>query len=230
MPGITDGVDDQHDKTDEPYEAPIAGRLLIAEEYWRPPQVGGSWRSGDLRARRPGGGRSHLRPSRRTCAVTSRRLAHLTGGLWSPLNDCVVSGTLVETREHRTCSRRNVTHLVVLTDEGLDRLDVVEPHRRQELDFILELAAHEVDVLEPRDTHRLDAGDHLTANDAVPSTGPPGRSPLSAIHDGCSSLATAIPDQLLTSANVLPRSSTPALDRPVETQVDWRRKVAAPAG
>src|SRR4051794_35697975 len=86
-------------------------------------------------------------------------------------------GALVEPLEHLASRVWNMADAVVLAHEGLDRVEAVEPHQGLELDLIAKLALHQVDVAEARDPPRLNAGDHLAADDPLISLGIVGRGP-----------------------------------------------------
>ena len=65
------------------------------------------------------------------------------------------------------CLRGNVRHLVVLAHERPHRVQAVEPHQGHELHVLVPLTPDQVDGAEPRNAPRLDAGDHLTPDDAL---------------------------------------------------------------
>src|SRR5262249_31048394 len=87
--------------------------------------------------------------------------------LVATVKDLVVRGAFVEVREHRPRLCGYVRRLVVVSDEGLDGLQAVEPHQGHELHVVLTLAAGQVDGAEPRNAPRLDTGDDLFTHDAL---------------------------------------------------------------
>jgi len=88
-----------------------------------------------------------------------------------------MGSAVVEAREDGTGSLRDVAHRIVLADEGADRIEIVKPHQRLELDLAINFAAHQVDVAEARDAPRFDSRNYLAANDFLIGCGIGGRRP-----------------------------------------------------
>src|SRR6516165_11213265 len=88
-------------------------------------------------------------------------------GLVTAVEDLVVRCALVEVRERRLGLCGYVRRLVVVSHEGLDRVQAVEPHQGHELHVALALAADQVDGAEPGNPPRLDIGDDLLTHDAL---------------------------------------------------------------
>src|SRR3954453_3229712 len=82
-----------------------------------------------------------------------------------------MGGALVEALEDGARRSRYVAEAVILADEGLDRLQAVEPHQSLKLDLAFQVAFHQVDVSNAGDLPRLDPRDHLAANDSLISAG-----------------------------------------------------------
>src|SRR6476660_7939599 len=82
-----------------------------------------------------------------------------------------MGGAVVETVEHRARLERHVADRIIVAHEPLDGVDAVEPHQCLELDLAAEVALHEVDVPEARDSPRLDAGNDFVADDTLIDVG-----------------------------------------------------------
>src|SRR5689334_7645281 len=80
-------------------------------------------------------------------------------------------GAVVEAVEHGARLQRHMADAVILAHELPDGVEAVEPHQRLELDLAAEVAPHQVDVAEAGYAPRLDAGDHLAADDALIGVG-----------------------------------------------------------
>jgi len=97
-----------------------------------------------------------------------------------------VLGPLVETREQLAGRGWHHRGVVVLAGEGSDRVHRVEPHDRDELHFVAEVASEHLDLPEPVDRTILDAGDDLVAQQRLVGIGVAGRGvpmPDAADHD-----------------------------------------------
>jgi len=88
-------------------------------------------------------------------------------GLVAAVEDLVVRCAFVEVREHRLGRCGYVRYFVVVSDEGPDRGQAVEPHQGHELHVPLTLAAGQVDGAEPRNAPGLDTGDDLLTHDVL---------------------------------------------------------------
>src|SRR6476619_388010 len=83
------------------------------------------------------------------------------------VDDLAMSGAVVDDVDNGARLQRNVADGIILTHEGPDRVDAVEPHQGLELDLPAEVALHQVHVHEARDLPRLDARNHFVADDAL---------------------------------------------------------------
>ena len=70
-------------------------------------------------------------------------------------------GALVEAGQNRSGVLRHMGHLVVITNERPDRVEVGKPHGCRELDTVGNGPAKQVDREEAVNPSRLDGWDHL---------------------------------------------------------------------
>ena len=69
--------------------------------------------------------------------------------------------TPIEPREQRPRLRRDHRHLVILSGEGADGFDRIEPHDRDEFHFRLHAPPEELDLAEAGDLAAFDAFEDL---------------------------------------------------------------------
>jgi hypothetical protein len=74
-------------------------------------------------------------------------------------------GSRVEACQDCACSVGDVGDLVIFSDEAPDSFEIIEPHQRRELDLTFYFAPYEIDGVETWNSTRLDAWDHLPADD-----------------------------------------------------------------
>src|SRR3546814_9684138 len=79
----------------------------------------------------------------------------------------IMDGMFVEAGKHGPGGRGDVAGGVILSHEGADAVQAVEPHQSLELDLIADFAPHQVDVAEPRDAACFYAGYAFPAADPL---------------------------------------------------------------
>jgi DNA invertase Pin-like site-specific DNA recombinase len=104
------------------------------------------------------------RPGRALADVSRRWSASARLHRLRPLvENIVVLRSLIEPGEHCASRRWHVTDRVVVADESLDRLHVVEPHKRHEFDLITRFATNQIDMVKSWYAARFDARNDLPA-------------------------------------------------------------------
>jgi len=93
----------------------------------------------------------HNLRAREKTAELEPRPAPKNSALRTPVQHLEMRRPFVEARKHRAGLRRNVADRIVLTHEGLDRVEAIEPHQRGEFILVVQFTAHQVDVAEAGD-------------------------------------------------------------------------------